>query len=118
MSKYTIYLALLICTSLMLPSIGAGQDYFYSSEMDVEQYQQELDTWQSKMRQLQMKKEQMLREIDWLQEQISNTKHEIAQIRQATLELLSALVNLPPYQYNREGQTGSLSETPYRNNSL
>lgn len=77
---------------------GMAQDYFYSSEMSLKKYNNELKTWQTQIVQLEQQKQQLRQEIELLKEEISDAREEITRTRHETLLLLSAIVSFPDKQ--------------------
>ncbi|HKJ69944.1 MAG TPA: hypothetical protein VKA68_18460 [bacterium] len=92
-----------------------AQDYFYSSEMSVENYHAELEFWQSEIQSQLQQKAQLEKEIAAIQEQITETKQEIARIRHETLRMLSGLIadpSDPGKEYEAYANAPLIPESP------
>ncbi|HKJ69942.1 MAG TPA: LysM peptidoglycan-binding domain-containing protein [bacterium] len=85
----TLGLVLGILSLLCVAQVGAQQNYGYTSEMSMEEYNAELEKWEQRLQEANDCVAQQEQEIASLKEQISNVEDQIASIRQETLKLLS-----------------------------
>jgi len=67
----------------------SAQDYGYTSEMSMEEYNAELEKWQGREEAANAKIKQLQQDIADLKEQIASLEDQIAQVRQETMDLLS-----------------------------
>ncbi|MCF7803701.1 MAG: LysM peptidoglycan-binding domain-containing protein [Candidatus Marinimicrobia bacterium] len=66
-----------------------GQDYGYTSDMSMEEYNAELEKWQGREQDAKAQIEQLKQDIADLKDQIAALEDQIAQVRQETMDLLS-----------------------------
>jgi nucleoid-associated protein YgaU len=83
----------LIVTILALVSVAPvfAQDYGYSTEMSMEEYEAELQKWQQRLEEANARIAQLEQEIADLEDQIASLDDQIAQTRQETLDILSTV---------------------------
>lgn len=85
----TLGLVFGVLSLLCVVQVGAQQDYGYTSEMSMEEYDAELEKWEQRLQEANDCVAQQEQEIASLKEQLSSVDDQIASIRQETLELLS-----------------------------
>ena len=110
----------LLAILLFWAASGVAQDYFYSSEMSLEKYNHELETWQARTVQLEQQKQQLRQEIKALKEEIAEVKEQITRTRHETLLLLSDIVSYPDkLDKNKDDSNPGLPlKTGYQNRSF
>ncbi len=79
--------------SLILVVPAYSQDYGYTTDMTMDEYQAELQKWQQKEKDAQAKIDQLNKDISDLQSQIADVKNQIAQVKQQTMDLLGQAID-------------------------
>jgi len=86
----SLFVALLGLT-LVMPAYG--QDYGYTTEMTMEEYQAELQKWQQREQDAQAKIDGLNKDISDLKNQIADVKNQTAQVKQQTMNMLGDAIN-------------------------
>lgn len=70
-----------------------AQDYFYSNQMTAEDYQEELEWWDTRRQNSISRVTQLQKEITRLNEDISQLSENITKVRRETLQILNAVAD-------------------------
>jgi|GEM_PF-136445 len=91
MKKLSRIVALFALVGIVATSqaFAQGNQYGYTTEMTMEEYQAELQKWQERENEANAQIEQLEQDIADLEDQISQVENQIAQVRQETMNMLS-----------------------------
>ena len=79
--------------SLMLVVPAYAQDYGYTTEMTMEEYQAELEKWQQREKEAQTRIEELNQQIEELKNQIADVENQIAQVKEETMNMLGQAID-------------------------
>lgn len=104
MKKTALIVALIALFGLVTAGqmYAQGNQYGYTTEMTMEEYEAELQKWQQREQDAQEQIEQLEQDIADLEDEISQVEDQIAQTRQETLELLSEYKGISPNAVEQE----------------
>lgn len=88
--KRTLWIStIVLLLGLVMGAPLAAQNYGYTSDMTMEEYNAELEKWQGREEAANAKIQQLKQDIADLKDQIASTEQQIAKVRQETMDLLS-----------------------------